>query len=135
VSCVLVSGERRWNVIGTYIPPSETDGETVNFINEAVQYRGTKDPYILLGDLNVDVDHPKDIRDDNILSMMFCLDWMISATILLTLKDVGHGQCNVKIIIDKARWITFLCKNFMISNGGQLKFLELTQIIVQLLQK
>jgi hypothetical protein len=28
-----------------------------------------------------------------------------------------------------------LCKNFMISNGGQLKFLELTQIIVQLLQK
>jgi hypothetical protein len=65
----------------------------------------------------------------------FCLDWMILATILLTLEDIGHGQCNVKIIIDGARWITFLCKNFMISDDGQLKFLELTQIIVQLLQK
>jgi hypothetical protein len=60
---------------------------------------------------------------------------MILATILLTLEDIGHGQCNVKIIIDGARWITFLCKNFMISDDGQLKFLELTQIIVQLLQK
>jgi hypothetical protein len=35
--------------------------------------------HILLGDLNVDLDHPKDIRDDNIISMM----------VLLGLDDIG----------------------------------------------
>jgi hypothetical protein len=79
VSCVLVSGERRWNVIGAYIPPSETNGDTVNYVDEAVRYRGTEDPYILLGDLNVDLDRPSDTRGDNILSMI----------VLLGLEDVG----------------------------------------------
>ena len=30
--CVLVSGEHRWNLLGAYIPPSETDGETMNYV-------------------------------------------------------------------------------------------------------
>jgi hypothetical protein len=51
----------------------------VNYINEAIQYHGTTDPYILLGDLNVDLDHPHDSRADEILSLM----------VLLALQDVG----------------------------------------------
>jgi hypothetical protein len=51
----------------------------VNYINEAIQYHGTTDPYILLEDLNVDLDHPHDSRADEILSL----------TVLLALQDVG----------------------------------------------
>jgi exonuclease III len=79
ISCILVSGNHRWNVIGAYIPPSEDDGETIRYINEAVQYRGTKDSYILLGDFNVDLDRPRDVRDDEIVSQV----------VLLALEDVG----------------------------------------------
>ena len=40
ISCVLVSGDRRWNILGVYIPPSEDNGETVNYLIEAIRYRG-----------------------------------------------------------------------------------------------
>jgi exonuclease III len=36
ISFVLVSGDRRWNILGVYIPPSEDDGETMNFVTEAI---------------------------------------------------------------------------------------------------
>ena len=49
-----------WNITGAYIPLTETNGETIQYINEALQYHGTKDPYILLGDLNVDLDNNHD---------------------------------------------------------------------------
>ena len=29
ISCVLISGNCHWKIIGTYIPPTETDGETI----------------------------------------------------------------------------------------------------------
>jgi exonuclease III len=44
VSCVLISGDRRWNILGVYIPPSEDNGDTVNYLVEAVRYRGIHDP-------------------------------------------------------------------------------------------
>ena len=62
ISCVLISGNHHWNIIGTYIPPTEMDSETIQYINEAVQYHGTTNPYILLGDLNVDLDNNHDAR-------------------------------------------------------------------------
>jgi hypothetical protein len=86
--CVLVSSEQKWNVIGMYIPPLETNGDTVNYVDEAVWYHGTENPYILLGDLNDDLDQPSDTRSNNILSMI----------VLLGLEDVGdyyshpHGR-------------------------------------------
>ena len=79
ISCILVSGNRRWNIVGAYYPPSDDSGDTVSFVNEAVRYRGTDDPYIMLGDLNADLDRPRDIRDDEISSQM----------VLLALEDVG----------------------------------------------
>lgn len=55
ISCELVSGGRRWLVIGAYIPPSEDDGSTCTHIL-AAQMRRPQLPVILLGDLNVDFD-------------------------------------------------------------------------------
>jgi hypothetical protein len=53
VSCEVTSGQKRWLVLGAYIPPSEATNKTVNFVQEAHQ-RQPRLPVILLGDLNVD---------------------------------------------------------------------------------
>jgi exonuclease III len=54
ISCELVTGGRRWLVIGAYIPPSEVDGSTCQHIL-AAQSRRPRLPVIVLGDLNVDL--------------------------------------------------------------------------------
>jgi exonuclease III len=48
----LVSGSKRWIIIGAYIPPSETDGTTLGWLQKATTV-ATTHPLILLGDLNV----------------------------------------------------------------------------------
>jgi hypothetical protein len=54
VRATLVSGEERWLIVGAYIPPSETNGETIGFISTAAN--SSDHILILLGDLNVDLD-------------------------------------------------------------------------------
>ena len=54
IRAILKSGEKRWRIIGAYIPPSEEDGSTLNFI-EAAAAESMEIPLILLGDLNVDL--------------------------------------------------------------------------------
>jgi hypothetical protein len=44
LKCALISSEWWWNVIGAYIPPLETNGDTLNYVDETVWYHGTKDP-------------------------------------------------------------------------------------------
>ena len=63
ISCTLVSGKRRWTLIGCYIPPSEDDGTTLDYIQEAIRTRAHH-PLILLGDLNIEFHHPKDSRSE-----------------------------------------------------------------------
>jgi exonuclease III len=53
LSCEITSGQKRWLLIGAYIPPNEVSNETVSFIQEA-HLRQPLLPVILLGDLNVD---------------------------------------------------------------------------------
>jgi hypothetical protein len=60
VRVVLVSGEQRWLIMGAYIPPSETNASTLDYISEAAESYGH--PLILLGDLNFDFDNVKDER-------------------------------------------------------------------------
>ena len=60
VRATLVSGHKRWYIIGVYIPPSEEDGTTLDFIamaKESVQ--NLRWPCIILGDLNVNLDNPE----------------------------------------------------------------------------
>jgi hypothetical protein len=52
----------------------------VNYLIEAVRYRGSRDPYILFGDLNIDLDRLEDIRADTIAAQL----------ILFGLIDVGN---------------------------------------------
>jgi exonuclease III len=75
ISCILISGDHRWNLLGVYIPPSEDDGETMNFLTEAIQYRGSCYPYILLGDLNVDLNGLEDICTDTIAAHLALYDF------------------------------------------------------------
>ena len=56
ISFILVSGLKRWYLIGAYYPPSErgTDTTTLHWIQEA-ELRVPSLPQVLLGDLNVDL--------------------------------------------------------------------------------
>lgn len=54
IGATLVSGNWRRSIIGAYIPPSETNGETLKFIQLAA-HKLRKNSIILLGDLNVDL--------------------------------------------------------------------------------
>lgn len=49
----LISGTKRWTIVGAYIPPSETDGTTLEWIQKATST--LEHPLILLGDLNVNI--------------------------------------------------------------------------------
>lgn len=54
IQTTLVSGKKRWRIVGAYIPPSETNGETLDFI-QAGTTTTSKIPLILLGDFNVNI--------------------------------------------------------------------------------
>ena len=57
IRTTLVSGGKRWYIIGAYIPPSEVDGKTLDYITQAKETVSNRNwPTILLGDLNVDLE-------------------------------------------------------------------------------
>ena len=59
IRTTLVSGQRRWHIIGVYIPPSEENGETLDLLTQAYEsIHNPNWPVILLGDLNVDLQNP-----------------------------------------------------------------------------
>ena len=64
IRCKIVSGNKRWTCIGVYIPPSETDGETLNWLEQAT--RNITSKLILMGDLNCNFSAPKDERASDI---------------------------------------------------------------------
>jgi exonuclease III len=51
---VLVSGKKQWTIIVVYIPLSETNLETLDYIQTTVQHN-RNNKIILLGDLNVNL--------------------------------------------------------------------------------
>ena len=72
ISCSLVTGSRRWSILGVYIPPSEDNGETLTYLEEAVRSR-CDHPIILLGDLNINLPRPDDDRSEDISTAMALL--------------------------------------------------------------
>ena len=54
---MLKSGRKSWTLIGAYIPPSETDGSSIDCIKQARETASKTRPVILLGDLNVDLNN------------------------------------------------------------------------------
>jgi len=55
IRATLVAGDKKWTVIGAYIPSSETDGSTLALLAKAWRTAPTSHEVILLGDLNVDL--------------------------------------------------------------------------------
>ena len=51
--CSLVSGNHRWICVGVYFPPSESDGTTLNFLEQAT--RNASHPLVVMGDFNCDL--------------------------------------------------------------------------------
>lgn len=51
ISAALVSGKRKWSIIGTYIPPSSQAAQTLQDLWKALEDRPAKN-IILMGDLN-----------------------------------------------------------------------------------
>jgi exonuclease III len=58
ISFQLVAASQRWGVVGAYVPPSDLN--TVEYITQAFEALPRALPPILLGDLNVDLDDPRD---------------------------------------------------------------------------
>jgi hypothetical protein len=132
-SFILNSGDHRWNVLGVYIPPSEDDGETMIFLTEAIQYCGLHYPYILLGDLNVDLNGLEDVRADTIAAHWLCMILKMLVIISNTHVVDGHGPNNFKEgAICEVEQIMLWLKMFPIFDAGLLRFLVLTLITMQL---
>lgn len=55
IRATLVAGNKRWTVIGVYIPCSETDGATLAFLDKAMSTAPVDLEMIMLGDLNTDL--------------------------------------------------------------------------------
>jgi exonuclease III len=69
ISCTLIAGKTLWGVIGAYIPPSESSGETLQFIDAAIMAHRNH-PIIFLGDINVDLHRLKNHRSEDIATAL-----------------------------------------------------------------
>ena len=59
IRATLVSGQRRWYLLRVYIPPSDDEEETLDFLTEAYTSVPNQNwPVIVLGDLNMDMENP-----------------------------------------------------------------------------
>jgi Endonuclease-reverse transcriptase len=74
IRTTLVSGNRRWTLIGAYIPPSETNNDTINYIQLATQHAHNHE-LVLLGDLNVNLNDMQrsNIRQDDTVALISSL--------------------------------------------------------------
>ena len=67
IRATLVSGQRRWYIIGGYISPNEQDGSTLACIQQAWDScRNLRWPVITLGDFNVDLGNPQGTNQDGL---------------------------------------------------------------------
>lgn len=62
-------GRERIMIVGVYIPPSETSSTTIHHLEGALK-NSSYDKTIILGNLNVDLDHPQDLRGMKIVELI-----------------------------------------------------------------
>ena len=80
IRCSLVSGNRRWLLVGIYIPPSEYrgGGDTLQWIERATE--NASDPLIVMGDFNCNLVCPNNLYADDVSIVLS----------LLNLEDVAN---------------------------------------------
>jgi hypothetical protein len=59
LSFVIVTGDQRQNMVGCYIPPSDTDLQTLHHINEAFLRFGPGNLPWFLSDINANIQSPR----------------------------------------------------------------------------
>jgi hypothetical protein len=64
----LVTGYKQFYVMGTYIPPNDTMG--VDALREAWALCPANCVPLVLGDLNVNFEHPRDAREEQIINLL-----------------------------------------------------------------
>ena len=64
IRAMLVSGRKKWRLVGVYIPPGEEDGSTLEFAQAAAAISSDL-PLILLGDLNADLKYASGQQPNN----------------------------------------------------------------------
>jgi exonuclease III len=69
IMTLLISGKKRWRLIGAYVPPSETDGSTLEYIQQAASFGSTKTPLILMGDFNVNTRRCRGLNNRQIATL------------------------------------------------------------------
>ena len=72
ISATLVSGTYCWSLLGAYILPSETNGMTLQHMEQAVRSR-CHHQLILFGDLNIDLHHVDSPRAEEIATFVAIL--------------------------------------------------------------
>ena len=68
ISLELVTGRRRFPIVGAYVPPSDTT--TLEFIQKAFDRFQERKDVVLMGDLNVDLCRPDGARDEEIANLI-----------------------------------------------------------------
>ena len=75
ISFEMVTGRhKRWLVVGCYLPPSDKEGETQRMVIAALEDRPVGTCPIVVGDLNSDLDFPRDRREEILSSAMTAQD-------------------------------------------------------------
>jgi exonuclease III len=90
ISCILVTGTKKYPIIGTYIPPHDTT--TLYYIAQACE-RFTGQSIILLGDINIDLRKQTPTnRDTEIMALLATLGLEDMSTHFLQRKKFRHGN-------------------------------------------
>ena len=97
IRTTLVHANERQNIVGVYIPPREDDGTTLREVDRAMR---NIDPEhtILLGDLNVNLHHPRNSRDSDIAETLFSYDFKDISKKFSTRRKKPHTWTWRKII-------------------------------------
>ena len=66
----LFTGDERYFVVGGYTPPSKTTGKTLQTIDRAMKGQPKGSIPIIMGDLNVNLDHPRNEKEMEVAETM-----------------------------------------------------------------
>lgn len=70
IRATLVHGDKKNVIVVMYIPPSERDGRTLHYFDEAMN-KVNVDEVIVRGDMNVNLVNPRDARDNKIVENLY----------------------------------------------------------------
>eukprot|EP00970_Alexandrium_tamarense_P001671 scaffold204_cov166-Alexandrium_tamarense.AAC.6 len=92
----LVTGGKDFYCVGCYIPPSEEDQSTLENVRRAQRQCPEKFELLLFGGLNIDLDAPRDTREEIIAEQcdywkLTCMTTMFKLRRTRQMKGDGHG--------------------------------------------